>query len=213
MRRPPARSRRCASAARIATGFAFHESLISSPPPGSSVSWERQSENSTSTGSAGGSTPSASAAVSAAAAFVAWWRAVKPNTTSRPCQRTCVRPSRTSASGAPKRRTSSPSGTNGSSAGASSGRTATAPAGSSSSSSAFARAMFSRLPICSRWTGAMEVITPRSGRATRARSRIWPAPRIAISVTTTSVSGSIRHSVSGNPISLLKPRGAATVRR
>ena len=86
----------------------------------------------------GGSTPSASAAVSAAAAFAAWWRAVKPNTTSRPCQRTCVRPSRTSASGAPKRRTSSPSGTNGSSAGASSGRTATAPAGSSSSSSALA---------------------------------------------------------------------------
>ena len=61
---------RCASAARIATGFAFHASLIRRPPPGSSISWERQRENSTSTGSCGGSMPRASAAVSAAAAFV-----------------------------------------------------------------------------------------------------------------------------------------------
>ena len=95
----------------------------------------------------------------------------------------------------------------------SSGSTATEPAGSSASSSAFARAMFSRLPSCSRCTGAIDVITPRSGRATLARSRIWPDPRIAISVTTTSVSGSIRQSVRGRPISLLKPAGAATVRR
>ena len=107
--RPRARAR-CASAARIATGFAFQESLMRRPPPGSSTSWERQRENSTSTGSRGGSTPSASAAVSAAAAFATWWRAANPKTTSRPRQRTCVRPSRTSASGAPKRRTSSPCG-------------------------------------------------------------------------------------------------------
>ena len=59
------------------------------------------------------------AAVSAAAAFAAWWRAAKPNTTSRPRQRTCVRPSLNLDSGAPKRRTSSPSGTKGSSTGVS----------------------------------------------------------------------------------------------
>src|ERR1700693_3305881 len=38
VRRPPARSNRWPSAARIATGFAFQASLISSPPPGSSLS-------------------------------------------------------------------------------------------------------------------------------------------------------------------------------
>ena len=38
-----------ASAARIATGFAFHASLIRRPPPGSSLSCERQRENDTST--------------------------------------------------------------------------------------------------------------------------------------------------------------------
>ena len=101
---------------------------------------------------------------------------------------------------------------NGSSSGASAGRIASAPAGSASSSSAFARATFSMLPSSSRCTGAIAVTTATSGRATAASARIWPGPRIPISVTTTSVSGSIRHSVSGSPISLLKPASAATSR-
>ena len=71
MRRPAACSSRYASAARIATGLAFQLSLISRPPPGSSVSSERQRENATCTGSSGTGTPSASTASSAAAAFVA----------------------------------------------------------------------------------------------------------------------------------------------
>ena len=51
-----------------------------------------------------------------------------------------------------------------------------------------------------------------SGCATAASAAIWPGPRIPSSVTTTSVSGSTRNSVSGRPISLLCPCTAATVR-
>ena len=58
----------------------------------------------------------------------------------------------------------------------------------------------------------MLVITPTSGSATRASSRICPAPRMAISTTATSVSGSISSSVSGTPISLLRLALVATVR-
>ena len=58
----------------------------------------------------------------------------------------------------------------------------------------------------------MLVITPTSGRAMRASSRICPWPRIAISTTTTSVSCSMSRSVSGTPISLLRLALVATVR-
>ncbi len=50
----------------------------------------------------------------------------------------------------------------------------------------------------------MLVMTPTSGSAMRASSRIWPSPRIAISTTTTSVVSSSSSSVSGTPISLLR---------
>ena len=89
---------------------------------------------------------------------------------------------------------------------------ATPPGGKASSSSAFARAMFSMLPSSSRCTGAIAVMTATSGRASSARLRICPAPRIPISATTISVSGSIRQRVSGRPISLLNPSSAATSR-
>ena len=68
------------------------------------------------------------------------------------------------------------------------------------------------VPTSSRCTGAMLVMTPTSGSATRASSRIWPAPRIAISTTATSVPGSISSRVSGTPISLLRFAAVATVR-
>ena len=58
----------------------------------------------------------------------------------------------------------------------------------------------------------MLVMTPTSGSATLASSRICPAPRMAISTTATSVSGSISSSVSGTPISLLRLALVATVR-
>ena len=82
--RPEARSTAYSSAARMATGFAFQASLIRRPPPGSSLSCERQRENVTSTSFSGSGTPSASQAVSAATAFAAWWRAVNENAISRP---------------------------------------------------------------------------------------------------------------------------------
>ena len=100
---------------------------------------------------------------------------------------------------------------NGSSSG-SSGTTAVPPAGSEATTSAFASATRSTVPSSSRCTGPMLVITPTSGRAIAHSSAIWPSPRMPISQTTTSVSGSIRVSVSGRPISLLCPSSAATVR-
>ena len=57
----------------------------------------------------------------------------------------------------------------------------------------------------------MLVITPTSGRAIAHSSAICPSPRMPISQTTSSVSGSMRVSVSGKPISLLWPPSAATV--
>ena len=62
----------------------------------------------------------------------------------------------------------------GSSATASVGTTAIPPAGSASSSSAFARAMFSMLPSCSRCAGAIAVMTPTSGCAISARAPDLP---------------------------------------
>ena len=49
----------------------------------------------------------------------------------------------------------------------------------------------------------MFVITPMSGRANEASHAIWPRPRMPISPMQTSVSASIRQSVSGTPSSLL----------
>ena len=99
---------------------------------------------------------------------------------------------------------------NGSSSG-SSGTTAAPPWGSEATTSALASATFSTVPRSSRCTGPMLVITPMSGLAIAHSSAIWPIPRMPISQTTTSVSGSIRVSVSGRPISLLCPPSAATV--
>ncbi len=79
-------------------------------------------------------------------------------------------------------------------------------------SSALAAATSSMVPTSSRCTGAMLVITPTSGSATRASSRICPTPRIAISTTATSVERSTSSSVSGTPISLLRLASVATVR-
>ena len=70
-------------------------------------------------------------------------------------------------------------------------------------SSALARATFSTVPTSSRWTGAIFVISPISGRANAASQAIWPSPRMPISTMQTSVSGSMRQSVSGTPSSLL----------
>ena len=77
------------------------------------------------------------------------------------------------------------------------------PTGSDATTSAFAWATFSIVPSSSRCTGPMLVTTPTSGRATAHSSAICPSPRMPISQTTTSVSGSIRVSVSGRPTSLL----------
>ena len=49
----------------------------------------------------------------------------------------------------------------------------------------------------------MFVISPISGRANEASQAIWPSPRMPISTRQSSVSGSIRQSVSGTPSSLL----------
>ncbi len=214
VRRPPARSRRCASAARIATGFAFQASLISSPPPGSSRSCERQREKTTSTGSSGGGDAERSADLERGRGVrdLVAGREREDDLAPARSGRACARPGpppRAARSGARRARPARTAPARARPRGARRPR----PAGSSSSSSAFARAMFSSVPSSSRCTGAIAVITPRSGRAISASERICPAPRIAISVTTTSVSGSIRHSVSGRPISLLKPSSAATVRR
>ena len=113
---------------------------------------------------------------------------------------------------APKRRTSTSSRSRyGSSSGAGVGAIAVPPGGSAPTISAFACATRSTVPSSSRCTGPTLVTTPMSGRATAQSAAIWPRPRIPISATTTSVSGSIRASVSGRPISLLWPPSAATV--
>ena len=88
----------------------------------------------------------------------------------------------------------------------SSGTIAVPPAGSAATTSAFACATFSTVPSSSRCTGPMLVITPMSGRAIAHSSAIWPSPRIPISQTTTSVSGSIRVSVSGSADLVVVPR-------
>ena len=85
----------------------------------------------------------------------------------------------------------------------SSGTIAMPPGGSASISSALARATFATVPTSSRCTGPMFVITPTSGRVNEASHAIWPRPRMPISLMQTSVSSSIRQSVSGTPSSLL----------
>ena len=175
-----------------------------SPPPGSSSSCERRRENSTSTGPSGRAYPSASSVASAAAAFAAWWRAAKENS----IPSTTARPSRISSRGSPKRRTSRPRRHERLELGRVLGDDRDLRR--SSSSSAFARATFSMLPSSSRCTGAIAVMTPTCGRAISASARIWPGPRIPISVTTISVPASARQSVSGTPSSLLYPSSADT---
>ena len=76
------------------------------------------------------------------------------------------------------------------------------PLGSAAIASAFARATSSIVPTSSRCSGPMVVTSARSGRAIAQSSAICPRPRIPISVTSTSVSGSSRQTVSGRPISL-----------
>ena len=75
-------------------------------------------------------------------------------------------------------------------------------AGSESRSSALARAMFSRLPRSSMWLSPTFVTTPQWGRTNEHSCAIWPAPRMPISTTTASVSGSAAKSVLGTPSSL-----------
>ena len=86
--------------------------------------------------------------------------------------------------------------------GASAGTTAMPPGGSAAIASAFASATRSTVPTSSRCSGPIEVTSTRCGRATAQSSAIWPSPRMPISVTRISVSGSSRQTVSGRPISL-----------
>ena len=62
--------------------------------------------------------------------------------------------------------------------------------------------MFSRLPSSSIWLSPTLVMSPQSGRTNLHSSAIWPKPRMPISTTTTSVSGSAARSVRGTPSSL-----------
>ena len=62
----------------------------------------------------------------------------------------------------------------------------------------------STLPTSSRCSGPICETTAMSGRAIAQSAATWPSPRIPISVTRISVSGSSRQTVSGRPISLLR---------
>ena len=77
----------------------------------------------------------------------------------------------------------------GASSGSPAGTTAVPPGRRPAMSSAFAAAIASSVPSSSRCTGPTFVITPTSGSAIAASSAICPAPRIAISSTSTSVPG------------------------
>ena len=71
----------------------------------------------------------------------------------------------------------------------------------------------SNVPSSSRWTGPTFVIAATSGSAISQSSAIWPIPRIAISITSSSVSGGAARIASGIPISVLKFSGLAWTRR
>ena len=90
----------------------------------------------------------------------------------------------------------------GSSSGASAGTTAMPPGGSAAIASAFASATRSTVPTSSRCSGPIDVTSATSGRAIAQSAAICPSPRMPISVTRISVSGSSRQTVSGRPISL-----------
>ena len=114
-------------------------------------------------------------------------------------------PFSSSASAGSKRRSSmSARSRYGSSSALPAGTTAVPPAGSAAITSAFASATFSTVPSSSRCSGPMCGTTATSGRAIALSAAICPSPRMPISVTRTSVSGSSRHTVSGSPISLLR---------
>ena len=97
------------------------------------------------------------------------------------------------------------------SSGPAAGTTATPPEGSAAIASAFASATRSTVPRSSRCSGPMCGTTTIVGRAIAHSAATWPMPRIPISVTSTSVSGSSRHTVSGRPISLFRLRSAQIV--
>src|SRR3954451_3437053 len=172
--------------------------------PGSSIRCPRMFESATFTSPAG-STPTARAAASAASALPRMWADVNGS----------VRPDGSSLT--------SPPGPNvtvvtsarrwGSSSGSFAGTIAVPPGSSAAISSAFVAAIASMLPSNSRCTGPMLTITPTSGSAIAASSAIWPAPRIAISRTRTSVPGGAPRTVSGSPISVVRVCAVATTRR
>src|SRR4051812_2846601 len=172
--------------------------------PGSSIRCPRMFESATFTSPAG-STPTARAAASAASALPRMWADVNGS----------VRPGGSSLT--------SPPGPNvtvvtsvrrwGSSSGSPAGTIAVPPGSSAAISSAFVAAIASMLPSSSRCTGPMLTITPTSGSAIAASSAIWPAPRIAISRTSTSVPGGAPRTVRGSPISVFRFCAVATTRR
>src|SRR3954452_5068493 len=172
--------------------------------PGSSIRCPRMFESATFTSPAG-STPTARAAASAASALPRMWADVNGS----------VRPGGSSLT--------SPPGPNvtvvtsarrwGSSSGSPAGTIAVPPGSSAAISSAFVAAIASMLPSSSRCTGPMLTITTTSGSAIAASSAIWPAPRIAISRTSTSVPGGAPRTVRGSPISVFRFCGVATTRR
>src|SRR3954469_7073892 len=172
--------------------------------PGSSIRCPRMFESATFTSPAG-STPTARAAASAASALPRMWADVNGS----------VRPGGSSLT--------SPPGPNvtvvtsarrwGSSSGSPAGTIAVPPGSSAAISSAFVAAIASMLPSSSRCTGPMLTITPTSGSAIAASSAIWPAPRIAISRTRTSVPGGAPRTVSGRPVSGCRFCAVATTRR
>src|SRR4051794_23976157 len=170
----------------------------------SSIRCPRMFDSATLTAPAG-STPTARAAARAASAFVRMCAEVNGS----------VRPS--------GRSVTSPPGPNvtvwtsarrcGSSSGSPAGTIAVPPGSRAAMSSAFVAAIASTLPSSSRCTGPTLTITPTSGSAIAASSAICPAPRIAISTTSTSVPGGAPSMVSGRPISVFRFWAVATTRR
>src|SRR3954451_16202001 len=171
---------------------------------GSSIRWPRMFESATFT-SPSGSTPTARAAASAASAL----------------EHMCADVNGSLSAGGSS--LTSPPGPNvtvvtsarrcGSRSGSSAGTPAVPPGWSAAVSCAFVAAIASMLPSNSRCTGPMLTITPTSGSAIAASSAIWPAPRIAISRTRTSVPGGAPRTVSGSPISVFRFCAVATTRR
>src|SRR3954471_6798415 len=172
-------------------------------PPGSSTRWPLRSDSATSIAPRG-STPTARAAANAAIALRRRWAGAKGSSSP---------PTEATSPPSPKVTIVTSSRRWGASSGSPAGSTAVPPGGRPATSSAFAAATASTVPISSRWTGPTETITPTSGSAISASSAIWPAPRMPISSTRTSVSPGASKTVSGNPMSVLRFWRVATVRR